>query len=335
MLSFHSLWFLFLLPLPWVLFFVSKQRAEIQSAALKIPFFEKWQAIALQSSAGGMNPWRVTLLGLAYTLMVLALCGPTLPGKPMNITQKSRAIMMAVDISESMLIQDMEKNGQLVSRLEVVKNTAESFIQNRVGDRVGLILFGEIAYLQTPLTLDRKTVTFMMQDATVGIAGLMTALGDAIGLAIKQLILDDFNNRVLVLLTDGASNAGAVLPIEAAKVAAKNNIKIYTIGFGRQQSMQMMAGGIPIPVMGGNALDEGTLQKIANITGGRYFRAQDAKELSQVYQLLSELEPVSDKDKTLYHDIELYPWFVLASSLLFLLLLWREIKPIYRLGRHK
>ena len=326
MMDITTPWFLLLLPFPYLIFRFTKSSSWLSEQALKLPFYQDWiEVSASQHTESNHRKWRLFLLSTLWLLLVLGLSDLRFIGKSMNIAQKSRAIMMAVDISESMMIQDMEEKNQLVTRLEVVKKAGEDFIKNRVGDRLGLILFGERAYLQTPLTLDRKTVDYMLQDATIGLAGLRTALGDAIGLAIKQLIQDDKNNRVLVLLTDGASNAGTVLPLEAAKMAEKNNIKIYTIGFGRQQPLPMVIGGIPVMMPTGNALDEGTLQKIADMTNGKYFRAQNAKELEQVYKILSTLEPVSAKDAVLHKEIPLYPWLLLLAMAGLFMLVFREM----------
>ncbi len=156
-------------------------------------------------------------------------------GETIVLPQKGRDIMLAVDISGSMKMEDMSIKGQSVSRLAVVKMVGKEFINSRKGDRLGLILFGSRAYLQTPLTFDTKTVQHMLNDATIGLAGMQTAIGDAIGLAAKRLLDISQENRVLILLTDGGNNSGAVSPLSAAKLAAENNIRIYTIGFGADQ----------------------------------------------------------------------------------------------------
>jgi len=172
---------------------------------------------------------------------------------------------------------------------------------------VGLILFGTQAYLQTPLTFDRKTVITLLNESAIGLAGDNTAIGDAIGLAVKRLKNQPANSRVLILLTDGANTAGEVSPIKAAELAAENQLKIYTIGIGADE-MQVRSFFGSRTVNPSRDLDEKTLTAIADTTGGRYFRARNTEELDKIYQLLDELEPV-EKDKQYYRPrSELYPW---------------------------
>jgi Ca-activated chloride channel family protein len=184
---------------------------------------------------------------------------------------------------------------------------AADFIEHRQGDRIGLILFGEQAYLQTPLTFDLKTVQTLLSEAVIGLAGQATAIGDAIGLAVKRLRQHKHSNKVLILLTDGANTAGTVSPLVAADLAAKENLKIYTIGIGADEMIVRDFFGSR-RINPSADLDEATLKAIAKKTGGKYFRARDTDELRQIYKLLDKLEPV---EKDLQHfrpRIALYPW---------------------------
>jgi Ca-activated chloride channel family protein len=192
---------------------------------------------------------------------------------------------------------------------------AGDFINRRAGDRLGLILFGTQAYLQTPLTFDRKTVMTLLDESAIGLAGDNTAIGDAIGLAVKRLKNQQVNSRVLILLTDGANTAGEVSPLKAAELAAENQLKIYTIGIGADEMLVRSFFGAQ-KVNPSQDLDEKTLTAIAEKTGGVYFRARNTDELNKIYQLLDQLEPV-EKDKQYFRPrSELYYWPLTGALLL-------------------
>src|SRR5690606_4036471 len=183
------------------------------------------------------------------------------------------------------------------------------FIARRVGDRVGLILFGREAYLQTPLTFDRQTVQTLLDEAVIGLAGKETAIGDAIGLAIRTL--DDAGvesgRRVLVLLTDGANTAGEVEPLKAADLAAQRNMVIHTIGMGADALTVRSLFGLR-QINPSADLDEATLTAIAERTGGRYFRARDTQELAAAYDVIDQLEP-AESDAAGFRPVkELFYW---------------------------
>jgi Ca-activated chloride channel family protein len=228
--------------------------------------------------------------------------------------------MISVDISGSMEARDLQLNGQPASRLWVVKHILADFIDRREGDRLGLILFGENAYLQTPLTFDLNTIRQMLLETEIGLAGASkTAIGDGIGLAVKRLKDRPAENRVLILLTDGQNNAGALDPIEAAKLAKHAGVKIYTIGVGADEMIinDLLFGSRKINPS--EELDEKTLTAIAELTGGRYFRARDEQELREIYRLLDELEPVEDEGETYRPVKELYYWPLAIGIALYLL----------------
>jgi Ca-activated chloride channel family protein len=209
-----------------------------------------------------------------------------------------------------MQVEDMMVGQHTVSRIDAVKQVVGEFIERRRGDRLGLILFGSNAYVQAPLTFDRNTVQRFLREAQLGFAGRETAIGDAIGLAVKRLRDRPAESRVLILLTDGANNAGEVEPLDAARLAADNDVKIHAVGIG---SDKMVVPGLFGSSFGSRVvnpsrdLDEPTLRKIAEITGGNYFRARDPAELVNIYQLLDALEPVEQEaqsyrpKKSLFH----------------------------------
>jgi Ca-activated chloride channel family protein len=201
--------------------------------------------------------------------------------------------------------EDYRLAGRPATRLAVVKAVASRFIGLRDQDRIGLILFGTRPYVQTPLTYDRDAVAQMLGEAVVGLAGRDTAIGDAIGLAVKRLRQQPLDNRVLVLLTDGANSAGALHPLQAAVLASESAIRIYTIGLGGQLGDQG-AGGYQLDRVADD-LDDGVLRAIATSTGGRYFHATDARELADVYAALDRLEPTIRDHRTYRPAEELYP----------------------------
>jgi Ca-activated chloride channel family protein len=224
---------------------------------------------------------------------------------------------MAVDLSGSMEEQDFQLGGRFVDRLTATKSVADDFIERRIGDRIGLILFGREAYLQTPLTFDRATVQILLSESAIGLAGKETAIGDAIGLAIRTLedAGVDAGRRVLVLLTDGANTAGAVDPLKAAELAARRNMVIYTIGIGA--TALTVRGIFGVRQINPSAdLDEQTLTSIAELTGGRYFRARDTEELAEIYTVLDELEP-AESDETGFRPVtEYFHWPLILAVLL-------------------
>lgn len=312
-------WMLLALPLPLFARLLPAAAAAAPSA-LRFPHFGAMQAT--QATFGGApgRPSRVRLAAAAFAwlLLVLAAARPQNVGETVHLPLSSRSIMLAVDLSGSMRTPDMQSGGQAVSRLAAVKAVAGGFIAHRVGDRLGLILFGDQAYLQVPLTLDRNTVHTLLDEAQIGLAGRQTAIGDAIGLAIKRLRAEPVANRVLILLTDGSSNAGSVDPLKAADLAAEQHVRIYTIGVGSDRSVVQGMFGMS-QIVGGD-LDEDTLKAIAHKTGGRYFHASDVASLEKVYAELDAIEPVSSDTQAWRPVDELYAWPLGAALVLSVLI---------------
>ena len=228
-----------------------------------------------------------------------------------------RDLLLSVDLSGSMEEQDFQLNGEWVDRLTALKSVATDFIERRVGDRVGLILFGREAYLQAPLTFDRATVSTLLDESAIGLAGKETAIGDSIGLAIRTL--EDAGveqgRRVLLLLTDGANTAGAVEPRKAAELAAQRKLVIYTIGIGADSLTVRSLFGLR-EINPSADLDEETLTAIAEMTGGRYFRARDTTEFAEIYNILDELEPAESDERGFRPIAELFHWPLGAAVVL-------------------
>jgi len=329
MIRFAWPWMAALLPLPY-LHYRWRRAAAVGGAALFLPF-----AAALFEGAAAAwkpnGPWRSLVFAALWVLLLAAAMRPQWLGDPLPAPTAGRRIIIAVDVSGSMSTPDMANNE---SRLQVVQQVAGQFIEGRHGDQVGLILFGTQPYVQAPLTPDLDTVHRFLDEAVVGVAGRETAIGDAIGMAIKRLraeravapaapadpvapdaqrggaLHSAADRTVLILLTDGQSNAGAIQPLQAARFAAQTGLRIYTIGVGAAAQPGFFG------FAGNNDLDEGTLKEIAKITGGRYFRATDADALQAVYQQIDQLEPVAGRDQWLRPTDE---WFFYPLGLALLL----------------
>lgn len=318
-------WVLLAVLLPFfVRFILPKTKSEENISALKVPFFNQLSLsfAKVDNTSGNLSNLRY-LSSVIWILIVISGAGIQWLGKPLSIPQTGRDLMMAIDLSGSMQTPDMMVNGKALTRIDVVKKAANEFINNRTGDRIGLILFGTRAYLQTPLTFDRQTVAQMLSDATIGIAGPETAIGDAIGLAIKQIMDYPGDSKAIVLLTDGSSNSGVLAPLDAAALAKKENIKIYTIGLGGgEMTVQTMFG--PRKVNTSDDLDIDALKRIAEMTGGQFFRADDGKSLDNIYHTINKLEPVKADNITVRPVTPLYPWSLgIALVLCFILVTFK------------
>jgi Ca-activated chloride channel family protein len=324
----HFDWSLLLLalPLPLLAWRLLRPAAVAEEAALRVPDLARFAIRGEGKLDKLVQPRHRLWMGiLAWVLLVLAAARPVWVGDPIELPINGRDLMLMVDLSGSMQTEDFEISGKQMTRLDAIKVIAGQFIERRVGDRLGLILFGTKAYLQTPLTFDRKTVNTLLQESAIGLAGPETAIGDAIGLAAKQLLQHPEGNRVLVLLTDGANTAGEVDPIKAAELAAKAGLTIYTIGIGADEMVVKSFFGDQV-VNPSADLDEPALQEIAKLTGGRYFRARDTKELNEIYAVLDKLEPIGQDKQTMRPQKTLFYWPLSASMLLAGLLLMFRAK---------
>ncbi|WP_324710237.1 vWA domain-containing protein [Pseudomonas citronellolis] len=325
MFEFAWPWVFLLAPLPWLLR-VLLPPADSGEAALKVSFLAELEGLAGRRARAQLPAWRLQApFVLLWLLLLLAAARPQWVGEPLPIPASGRDLLLAVDVSGSMDTADLTWQGSEISRLNLVQKLFGDFIEARRGDRVGLILFGSKAYLQAPLTFDRHTVRVWLDEALIGIAGKDTALGDAIGLAVKRLRQRPAQSRVLVLITDGANTAGEIPPLTAARLAAEESVKIYTIGIGADPQ----PGGV-LGMLGLNPgldLDEATLKAIASLTGGEYFRARDGAELEAVSSTLDSLEPVTQKPTQARPALALYHWPLAAALLLSLLLVAAELWP--------
>lgn len=302
MIQFAWPWMLLFLPLPWLVTRLVPA-ATPQVGAIFLPFAAQVSAdTALELRAPFR--WRVALFALVWLLLVCAATRPQWLDEPLPVATNARQLMMAVDTSGSMQAQDMAGGA---TRLQVVQAVGSEFLRHRQGDQVGLILFGTRPYLQAPLTTDLNTVGQFLREGMIGVAGPETAIGDTIGLAIKQLKAHRKQSgspgeMVLILLTDGGNTAGLMDPIDAAKFAAQEGLRIYTIGVGATAQLGM-AGAV-----GNTDLDEDALKSIAQITHGAYFRATNVASLNQVYAEIDKLEPATAQAQWYRPSTEWFAW---------------------------
>jgi len=320
-------WAFALAPLPLLLRALLPPRAH-RDAALRVPFSLPWRSIESGAARGTGQRGALVLLVLAWLGLLAALARPTWVGEPVALPNEGRDLMLAVDISGSMRVEDMRVGNELARRIDAVKAVGGQFIERRRGDRVGLILFGSRAYVQSPLSYDTRTVDRFLREAQIGFAGQETAIGDALGLAVKRLRERPAESRVLVLLTDGQDTASSVDPLEAAALAATLDIRIHTIGIGAES---LTVPGILGSRFGSRRvnpsadLDEATLQAIASGTGGRYFRARDPQELEAIYREIDRLEPVETDTATFRPRRSLLHWPLAVAVLASFLLALREL----------
>ncbi len=313
-------WVLLALPLPLLMRHLLAEANDLQEAGLRVPSFTGFNMLRDRSQVEALLNWRFWVAAIAWILLVVAAAKPEHVGDELEVPVSGRNLMLAVDLSGSMDQKDFVLGSTRVDRLTATKAVATDFIGRREGDRIGLILFGERAYLQVPLTLDRQTVKVLLLEAFIGLAGEKTAIGDAITLAVKRIYeqKQEAGDQVLVLLTDGANTAGEVQPLKAAELASQVGLRIYTIGIGAEQlDVNSLVGGRR-RINPSADLDEATLTQIAELTGGRYFRAVDTAGLQDIYRLVDELEPVEEPEagfrpvKSLFH-VPLAGAFVLVA----------------------
>ncbi len=314
MLTFDWPWMLLALPLPWLARRVLSP-APRPRPALLVPFYRDLGTAGPDLRPGAESrPVPLLILWLIWTLLLFSAARPLWQGPPTPVAPSGRNLMLAVDISGSMDTGDMAFDGQQITRLEAVKRVVGDFVERRRGDRLGLVLFGSRAYVQAPLTFDRRTLNQLLQEAQIGFAGERTAIGDALGLAIKRLVDQPPGDAVIILLTDGANTAGTVSALDAATIAGQRGIRVYTLGFGAESLV--VRGLLGTRQINPSAdLDEQTLATIAERTGGQYFRARGVNELAEVYATLDRLEPLAAESAVIRPQRSLFHW-PLALALL-------------------
>lgn len=285
MIIFKHLWVFSLLLLPILLVWLLPAFKQ-KTLAIRIPFFSlAQQASGAATTQGEHSNKKHVLLWLSAILiwlsLVVALASPTQLGAPVKSETTSRDIMLAIDLSGSMDEQDFPTaNGEKIQRLQAVKNVVSQYIEDRKHDRIGLIVFGTQAYLQVPFTQDLQSAEQLLDNTQVAMAGPHTAIGDAIGLALKTFESSKVDNKVLILLTDGADTGSRMSPLNAAQIAKQSQLKIFTIGIGDEHAD------------GQYRVDFATLKKIASTADGQFYSAQDSQSLEKIYQQIDEIAAV-------------------------------------------
>ncbi len=258
---------------------------------------------------------------LAVSLIVLALARPQEGQKSTEILSAGVDIMLALDTSGSMQALDFIKDEKRDTRLAMVKDVVSQFIENRPNDRMGMVVFGSEAYTQCPLTLDQGILQSFLRKLEIGMAGDSTAIGSAIGIAVKRLKDLESDSKLIILLTDGRNNAGNLPPLQAAQTAKAFGIKIHTIAVGTQGKAPFLVNSIfgQRYVYQEVDIDEETLKEISQITGGQYFRATDLESLEAIYKQIDEMEKSEVKVIDHAEYTELFHYF-LIPGLFFLVL---------------
>lgn len=305
-------WALLALPLPLLVWWLVPPHRE-QVSALRIPFFaETVEALGIQAQSGAMVIQRRWLQRLAaalvWCLLIVGLAKPQLVGEPIVRTEAARDVMLAIDLSASMDYKDFpDAAGTMSRRFDGVQRVVDTFVAERSNDRIGLIVFGDKAYLQLPFTRDLRSARALVDLMDVGMAGPRTAIGDAIGLAIRNFQGSELDKQLLILLTDGNDTASKMSPINAAAIAAENDVVIYTIGVGDTEAT------------GEDRVDFATLDAVATRTGGAFFEATDESSLAKVYARIDELEVADVKTSQWRPRTSLVHWPAGAALLIGLL----------------
>ena len=284
MIELAAPWALALLPLPLLVAWLVPPHRERQPG-IRVPFFRQLAAAAGREPRTGSvvsrRPWWETLaFTLVWTALVLALARPERLGEPVEVTKAARDVILAIDISASMDEVDFAASGAApLQRLDGVKRVVGRFIEEREGDRVALIVFGARAFVQSPFTEDLETVRGLLEQTEVGMAGPHTVIGDAIGLAIRTFETSDVEQRLLILLSDGADTGSRMSPVNAAEIAADNGVEIHTVAVGDPEGE------------GDQRVDVEALEDIASRANGRAFFAGDESALQEIYARIDELSP--------------------------------------------
>ena len=312
----HDPWALALLLLVPLVFWFRRRR--LQEPRVRYPSLDVLRALP----GGSRQQWRwivSALRGLVFILLVGALARPQLGTAQSSYFGEGIDIILAVDISGSMRSEDFTLESGRANRLAVLKSVVTDFVAERQGDRIGLVLFSARPYTQCPLTLDHGWLLQNLERARIGMIEDGTAIGSALATAVGRLEHSEAESKIVILLTDGQNNAGKISPLTAAEAAKALGITVYTIGAGTR-------GMAPYPdrdVFGNLVyrpvevdIDEDTLHKIADLTGGAYFRATDTKSLTDVYETINQLERTTFTAPRYLDYDEMYPWLLVPAVVL-------------------
>ena len=328
MFSFKWPLFLMLLPLPWVLLKIIKYNKTVQTVvSVNIPISHRLQASFSKVIASSVTNIKIIniLLYCIWCLLILSLMRPQIVNTLDTIGKNGFDIMLGIDLSASMQGLDFSTQQHEITRLDATKAVVKSFVEKRMDDRIGLIVFAEHAYYYVPLSHDKTAVVKMLNNLAVGMAGDSTAIGDAIGLAVKKLAAKKEGSKLFILLTDGEDNASSIPPLEATKIAKQYGVKIYTIGIGSDGlvAYRDAYGRLQQAFL---RLDEKLLTQVASITGGDYQRANNFDVLSKIYDKIDTAERVLNKTELVVISQELYKYPLIISLALFFAIFFRQTK---------
>ncbi len=321
-LEIQYIWVFYLLPIPIIIWYVIPTIRN-KKKALFIPSYSNIKKL-LDSNEISLNRtqeikwYKWLILMIIWGLLLTSFSSPQLVGIPDKKVINSRNFLIVADLSLSMNERDWPTNNGRISRWDGVKSVLKDFVESREGDRMGLIFFGSQAYTQAPFTTDLNLVNAMMDDVAVGMAGQMTSIGNAIAKGIELFQKDSIKYKVMLVLTDGVDSGSDILPLDASTIAKQDSITIYTLGIGQKGA-------------GSYELDENTLRDIADITGGKYFKADDEGSLEKIAETLNKYEPMeyeedSYKPVTLLYYIPLGLAYLLGMLYYLFAVLWRMIK---------
>jgi len=306
----HPYFLLLLLLLPLLAWLKGRRGAPPAFVYSSVQLVRGMQNVT-RSRPGG---FLMSLRWIVLVLFIVALAQPRLTKSTTEVKASGIDIVAALDLSGSMNTGDYIIDDRQVSRINVAKPVLEKFVEGRPNDRIGLVVFAAQAYIATPLTLDHE---YLLENiARLGIGTInsdATAIGDGLTTALNRLRDLKSKSKIIVLMTDGGNNSGKIDPITAAQAAQALGVKIYTIGLGNREIVQEM--GLPA----GYLPDEDTLQKIAQMTGGRYYRADNAEKLKQIYDEIDKLEKTEAVVNKYTEFKELFPWLVAAGAALLLI----------------
>lgn len=318
----HALWLLALLLIPAVIWLRGRRRVPV----MLVPFAATWHRPSLASA----SRWPEILACVGLILLVVALARPQKVEDKREVHSQGYDIILAIDLSGSMLAEDYEKDGRSLNRLQAIKPVIQSFINDRPSDRIGLVVFSGRAYTLAPLTFDHDWLARQTERLRLGMIEDGTAIGDGLGIAftrLDQAKREEGNQRkgaFVVLLTDGANNRGVLTPLQAAEIAKSRSIPVYTMGAGKD-------GWVPFPVIDERTgerlgttrrlsdLDEGALRQIADMTGGHYFRVDDVNAIQDAFKAIDKAQKIEFQAKSYLITTELFIWPATAGSLLLLL----------------
>ena len=314
------LWFLALALLPLSIWLRGRRRVPV----LLVPFAAAWHRPSLASA----SRWPTGLAVTGLVLLVAALARPQRVEDKREVRSEGYDIVLAIDLSSSMLAEDYERGGDRINRLQAIKPIIQAFIEKRPSDRIGIVLFSGRAYTMAPLTTDHDWLAAQLERVKIGLIEDGTAIGDGLGVALTRLeqakreTAGKRQGAFVILMTDGANNRGALSPTQAADLAKSRNIPIYAIGAGKD-------GIVPFPVFDdkGNKvgyrrmmsdLDEGALRDLAENTGGNFFRAFDTDAAESAFKAIDRAQKIEFQSKSYLLTTELFPWVAIPGLALLL-----------------